>query len=160
MTADSEIDARLVAMNDLEIVRFFEHWATGLCDGAVTDLSSITAGVPKTVQAVPGFAEATDVSSDESFDPATSAELARSVLLPLASDSQFSTTIAMAMETFEDDRLFVDVILAAGLVASVLLIVSTTEFDGKIGAFAFHKGKVDPDTIKAVLEGVFAVLKP
>lgn len=82
--------------------------------------------------------------------------------MPLADDPQLRTTMATAtaMETFEDNRLLLDVILVAGLVASVLLIVSTTEFDGKIGPFTLHKGKADPDTIKAVLGGVYGALKP
>jgi hypothetical protein len=79
--------------------------------------------------------------------------------MPLADDPQLTTTMATAMQTFEDDRLL-HVILAAGLVASVLLIVSTTEFDGKIGLFTFHKGRIDPHTIKAVLGGVYGALKP
>jgi hypothetical protein len=80
--------------------------------------------------------------------------------MALADDPQLRTTMATAMETFEDNRLLLDVILVAGLVASVLLIVSTTEFDGKIGPFTFHKGKAGPDTIKAVLGGVYGSLKP
>jgi len=79
--------------------------------------------------------------------------------MPLADFPQLRTTMATAMETFEDARLL-HVILAAGLVTSVLLIVSTTEFDGKIGHFTFHKGRIDPDTIKAVLGGVYGALKP
>ena len=42
----------------------------------------------------------------------------------------------------------------------MLLIAAKTEFDGKIGQVAFHKGKADAETVKAVVGGVFGVLKP
>lgn len=51
------------------------------------------------------------------------------------------------------------VTLALGLVASVPLIAATTEFHGKIGPVEFHKGKADVETVKAVIGGVFGVLK-
>lgn len=160
MATETTSIERLTAMNDLQIVRFFEHWGTALCDGADTDLDTITAGIPDEISTTPGFAEVTDLSKSQNLDPRTSARVARAVLLPLAEDPQVEPSIATALETFEDDRLLVDVILALGLVASVLLIVSTTEFDGKIGPITFHKGKADPETIKAVTGGVFGVLKP
>ncbi|MBN3496250.1 hypothetical protein [Arthrobacter pascens] len=51
-------------------------------------------------------------------------------------------TIDAALETFDDSKLMVEIILALGLVASVLLITAATEF-GKIGPIKFHKGKAD-----------------
>src|SRR6266511_746643 len=139
MATEMSAAERLAAMNDVQAVRFFEHWGAGLVDGRVTDLGTIVAGVPDELRAAPGFDDVTDISAKERLDPETSAKVARAVLVPLADDPQVGPTIAAALETFKDDRLLVDVILAMGLVASVLLIVSTTEFDGKIGPVTFHK---------------------
>ena len=60
---------RLTTMNDLQVVRFFEHWGTSLCDGAMTDLETITAGVSEEVRVAPGFDYVTDLSVDRNLDP-------------------------------------------------------------------------------------------
>lgn len=159
MTQNGTLTEQLTMMSDVAIAKFFEHWGTELLDGAVTDVDTIIAGVPADVRDTNGFNDVTDLSADRSLDLTTSALVARAVLLPLANDPEVGPTIAAALETFDDDRLLIDVILALGLVASVLLIVSTTEFNGKIGPFTFHKGKAEPETIKSVLGGVFGLVK-
>jgi hypothetical protein len=150
---------RLAAMNDVQIAAFFKHWATSLVDGAQTDLDVITSAVPAEVQQTPGFAAVTEVDAEGEIRRGA-ADVARAVLLPMADDSELGPTIDAALETYDDSLMMVDVILALGLVASVLLIVATTEFDGNLGPVKFHKGKADPETVKAVIGSVFEVLKP
>ena len=151
---------RLAAMNDVEIAAFFKHWATSLVDGAQTDPDTITAAVPDEIRAAPGFAEVTDLGAEGEIDQERGEQVARAVLVPLADDPQMGPTIDAALQTFDDSKLMVEIILALGLVASVLLITATTEFDGKIGPIKFHKGKADAETVKAIVGSVFGVLKP
>jgi len=82
----------------------------------------------------------------ESFRSARSAEVAPS--------------IRSALESMQDDKLVVDVILSIGLVASVLLIVSTVEFKGKIGSFRIEKKKVDPELLKGLGEFLGGLILP
>lgn len=151
---------RLHAMDDFQIVRFFQHWANCLCEGAITDIETIVAGIPDDIRDSE-FAEITDLSADQSvvpIHPGVAAPLVRAILEPLAQSPELTPSLEMALDSFDDDKLVVDVILALGLVASVLLIVSTIEFDGKIGPFRIRKGKVDPETLKLITGSVFGLV--
>lgn len=160
MSNTQSIASRLAALNDAQIADFFAHWGTALVDGARTDLETMRAAVPAEVRGEPGFERVSDVMLEGDVDPSTAAQVARTVLMPLSDDPEMSPTIATALDTFDDDKQMVGTILALGLVASVMLIISTTEFDGRIGGVTFHKGKADPETIKAVTGGVFGLLSP
>ena len=152
---------RLQAMDDFQIVRFFQHWADSLCEGATTDLDTIRAGVPDEIRSSE-FTKVTDLSADEAdapIHPAVAAQLARSILEPLAHSPELTPSLAIALDSFDDEKLAVDVILALGLVASVLLIVSTVEFKGTIGPVKIRKGKVDPETLRIVIECVFGLVR-
>jgi hypothetical protein len=67
--------------------------------------------------------------------------------------------VARALAEFRDEKLAVDVVIAFGLVASVLLIAATIEFEGKIGSWTFRKGRVEADTLKAITEPLVGLLK-
>jgi hypothetical protein len=150
---------RLQTMDDFQVVRFFRHWGDGLCEGAITDFETIVAGVPDEIRSSE-FTELTDLSDEEAVSPlhpADAAPMARAILEPLAQSPELTPALENALDTFDDDALAVDVILALGLVASVLLIVSTVEFKGTIGSFAINKAKVDPETLKTILSAVYGL---
>jgi hypothetical protein len=142
----------------VQLVAFFEFWATSLVDGAATSLDFIERGVPAEVRATPGFVELSDVDADGEIDTATAAVVAHSVFDPLISDPQLGPTIDAALADYDDSRQMVDIILALGLVASVLLIISTVEFEGKVGGLTFRKTKADAETLKAIIGVLFGVM--
>jgi hypothetical protein len=161
--ATATVRERLETMDDFQIVRFFQHWSSSLSNGAVTGYGAIVDGLPAEISASPTFAAIIDLTPEQavaSVHPADSVLLARALLEPLASTPEVGPTIAAALDSFHDEKLVVDVILAIGLVTSVLLIVSTIEFEGKIGPMTFRKGKVDPETLKALTGSVGGLLAP
>lgn len=154
---------RLESMDDFQIVRFFQYWSGSLCDGAVTEYEAIVDGVPPEISGSAVFTSISELTQEQaaaSVHPADSVRLARAVLEPLASTPEVGPTIEAALDSFHDEKLVVDVILAVGLVTSVLLIVSTVEFEGKIGPITFKKGKVDPETLEAITGFVGGLLAP
>lgn len=162
MTTPSVLE-RIVSMDDFQVVRFFQYWSSNLCDGAITEYETIVDGIPAEIGGSAEFVAIRNLSPEQSvapLRPADSVRLARALLERLAQTPELAPSIQTALDFFDDDKLVVDVILALGLVASVLLIVSTVEFEGKIGPVSFHKGKVDPETLKAVTEFVAGILTP
>lgn len=149
---------RIGAMNDVQVAAFFEFWATSLVEGATTSLDSIQRGVPVEIRDTRGFAELADVTTDGVIDTATAAKVARTVLEPLVSDPQLGPTIDAVLDKYDDSRQMVGIILALGLVASVLLIISTVEFEGKVGGLTFRKIKPDVETAKAIMGGVYGAM--
>lgn len=81
--------------------------------------------------------------------------MSRNILLHLADDATFGPLLEKHLASYRDDELVVDVILAVGLVASVLMVAASLEFEGKIAGVKFKKGKVDPKTLTALI-GPFA----
>jgi len=161
--ATTSVRERIESMDDFQVVRFFQYWSGSLCDGAITDFDAIVDGIPSEISDNTEFAAMTNLTPEAAVATvrnADSVRLARAVLEPLAETPEVSPMIASALDTFHDDKLVVDVILAVGLVTSVLLIVSTIEFEGKIGPVTFRKGKVDPETLKAVTGFVGGLLGP
>jgi hypothetical protein len=153
---------RLQAMDDFQIVRFFQFFSQSLCESAQVDSDALLAAVPQDVRSAPGFTgvvKAGETQADRQLNPAEAARAARAVLLPLARDPATAPIVSHGLSEFRDDKLAVDVVIAFGLVASVLLIAATVEFDGKIGSFTFKKGRVDPETLKAIAEPLVGLLK-
>ena len=159
----STVRERIEAMDDFTVVRFFQHWSGELCDGAATPFPEIVDGVPPEIAGNAAFSALAAISPEEAvvpINPADSVGLVRALLEPLADTPEVGPTIAAALGTFHDEKLVVDVVLALGLVASVLLIVSTVEFEGTIGGITFRKGKVDTETLEAVATFVSGLLAP
>jgi hypothetical protein len=162
MPQPSHAAERLQSMDDFQIVRFFQFFANSLCDSADMDSAALLARVPKEVRSAPDFAgvvQLDDTQAERTLNPAEAAQAARAVLVPLARDAATAPIVEKALTDFRDEKLAVDVVVAFGLVASVLLIAATVEFEGKIGSWTFRKGKVDPDTLKAIAEPLVSLLK-
>jgi len=160
---DSLLLVRLHEMDDFQLVRFFQHWANNLCEGAITDIETIVGGVPAELRETTEFSKVTDLSPEQANVPIQVGEaalVARAILEPLALMPEVSPSLEAALGSFDDDKLVVDVIIALGLVASVLLIVSTIEFDGRIGPVRFRKGKADPETLKIIIGSVYGLVAP
>jgi hypothetical protein len=158
----SEIVDRLQAMDDFQIVRFFQFFSQSLVESAKVDSDTLLAAVPSEVRSAPGFAgvvNADEAQAERLLNPAEAARAARAVLLPLARDPATAPIVRNGLAEFRDDKLAVDVVIAFGVVASVLLIAATVEFDGKIGNFTFKKGKVEAETLKAITEPLLGLLK-
>ena len=108
---------RIESMDDFQVVRLFQHWSGGLCDGAITDDDAIVDGVPAEVASVPGFAAIADLTAEQAdagVRPADSVALARAMLEPLADTPEVGPTIATALESFHDDKLVVDAFWRSG----------------------------------------------
>ena len=158
----SDAAERLQAMDDFQIVRFFQFFAQSLCEGASVDSDKLLVGVPEEIASAPGFAGVVQLNEQEAellLNPAEAARAARAVLLPLSRDAAMAPVVARALAEFRDEKLAVDVVIAFGLVASVLLIAATIEFEGKIGSWTFRKGRVEADTLKAITEPLVGLLK-
>lgn len=146
---------RLQAMDDFQIVRFFEAFGQELIAGTGVSLDELTARIPAPTRAVAGVSQLEQLTPEQAetvLDPATSAAMARRILLALADDETFAPLLEQALATYRDEELVADVVLAVGMVASVLLMTAATEVEGKIAGVKFKKRKVDPELVKAVVE--------
>jgi hypothetical protein len=151
----ADLKERLRTMDDFQVVRFFEAFGQQLVADAHTSFDDIKTSVPGSTRSLPEWRRVEGLTPEQAahiLGPAQAAETARGILLHLADDPTFGPLMAGFLASYRDDELVADVILAVGLVATVLLIVAATEFEGKIGGVKFKKGKVDPKVIKALVE--------
>lgn len=154
----ASVKERVQAMDDFQVVRFFEAFSEQLLAGSNTPLEAIKSGIPASTRTVTGWRQIEDLTpaqAEQILSPADAAATARHVLGHLADDATFGPILETFLASYRDDELVADVVLAIGLVASVLLVAASTEFEGKIAGVTFKKGKVDPETLKALV-GPFA----
>ena len=89
-----------------------------------------------------------------------SVTLAKHILRAFASDGQLSPLVLAAWEEIkDDDKLFIETIIAVGLVVNVTLFMATSEIEFKDGKFIFKKGKADADILKSIIEPVTELVK-
>ncbi len=69
----------------------------------------------------------------------------------LADDPTFASALDEFLVSYRDDALVAEVILAVGLVASMLMMVASTAFKAKFGNIEIEKHPLDAETIKAIL---------
>jgi hypothetical protein len=155
------LNDRLQALDDFQMVRFFAYFSQQLIAGASVSLEQIVSGIPNATRALEGFAHIENLAPDEAgrpLEPSVSVATARNIVMHLANDDEFAPLIEKALDIYRDDKLVADIILAVGLVASVLLIAATTEFEGEVAGIKFKKGKADAAMVKAITEPFAKVL--
>ena len=161
------IKERIQGLDNFQVVRFFRHFSRQLVGGATVSVNQIKNGIPDATRALEGFEQIENLTPDQaerSLEPSVSAAMARNILVHLADDAEFCPPIERALDTYRDDELVADVILAVGLVASVLLIAATIEFEGEVAGIKFKKGKADSEIVKAITEpfakALSTIIKP
>lgn len=152
------VKTRIQAMDDFQVIRYFKAFSEQLLAGSSTSFDAIKGGIPASARAVAGWQQVESLTPEQAeqfLAPANAAAMSRNILLHLTDDATFGPLLEKHLSSYRDDELVVDVILAVGLVASVLLVAASLEFEGKIAGVKFKKGKVDPETLKALI-GPFA----
>jgi hypothetical protein len=151
----SDLQARLNALDDFQVVRFFEHFGEQLFDSMEVPLDRVKAGIPEIMRDIPGFAQIENLPPDQAerlIAPAEAATLARNTLLLLGDDATLAPLIERSLDSYRDDAMVADVILAVGFVASMILIAATTEVEGTIMGVKFKKAQASAALVKAVVE--------
>ncbi len=149
-----EASARIAAMNDRQLVRYFEAFSQHLLAGMTTSFDEVRSGITSETRALPGWDQIDNLTAEqasETLSVGQAAESARSILLQMATNESFGPVLESHLAGYRDDELVVETILAVGLVATVLLIVSSTRFeyrDGK-GSFIFNPNPKNVETILA-----------
>jgi hypothetical protein len=146
---------RIQILDDFQVVRFFDRFSRQLIAGANVSLDHIKSGIPDSARALEGFEQIENLShelAEQCLDPSTSATLARSILTALSANTQFAPLIESVLDGYRDDELVADAILAVGLVASMLLIIATTEFTAEGKNWKFTKRGASPELVKAITE--------
>jgi len=153
----SNLVDRLNRLDDLQVVRFFNHFSQHLFEGMDVTEEQVLSGIPPAIRELPGFSRIESLSPEERKAQPESSEsvaIARSILVNLAQDATFSPLVEKALDTYKDDKLFAGAILAIGAAASMILVAATTQVKGKVFGMEFVKEKANPDLVKAVLESL------
>jgi hypothetical protein len=143
-------------MSDVEVVRFLEHFGKQLFEGTTPEvvMNSVTPELKdlaelKKIDALDGE------TRKRRLEPTDSARIARVTLEQMAQDDGLSDALVKSWEEYDPQELFVEMILAVGLVASMILLVSTTEIELEFKGVKIKKGKATADQIKAIAEPLF-----
>jgi hypothetical protein len=152
---------RINEFDDFQVVRFFEYFSQELLSGAEVSQKEIKEGIPDYIRAVTGFSEIENISSEQAkqkLDLDTSAAVTRTILLNLTDDETIAPLIAEALETYSDEELVADVVLAVGAAIALVLIAATTEFEGEAFGIKFKKGKADAEIIEAITKSFVDII--
>ena len=131
MTAAKET---IQAMDDFQVVRFFEAFAQQLVVGTETPFDAIKGSIPRSIKALPGWEGIESLSPERAaqvMEPTTAVETTRTLLPHLAEDPTFGPLMDEFLASYRDDELVADVVLTVGLVATVLLMAAAIEFEGQ-----------------------------
>jgi hypothetical protein len=151
----SNLKGKINELDDVQVVRFFEHFGQQLFAGMDVSVEQIKDGIPDSIRAIPGFSDIENLSPDQAerlISPSESAALARNTLLILADDETLAPLVETALESYSDNEMVVDVILAVGFVASMLMITATTQVEGQMFGIKFKKSKADAKLVRAITE--------
>ena len=151
----SKVLDRIQLMDDFQVVRFFEAFTHQLMASSDTPFEAIRAGVPATTRCLVGWELLAGLTADQADKPLPAvivAPIARRILTMLAEDMTFEPAIEVFLESYRDDALVADVLLAVGLVASILMMVASTSFKATFGNVVIEKHTVDAASIKAILD--------
>jgi hypothetical protein len=146
---------RINAMDDFQVMRFFEHFGRELLGQIDAPLDQLLAGVPAALrkEAVFTHIEQLGEADAERAMPAADAVLfVRGTLLQLADDRQFAPLLDAILADYRDDAMVVDIILAVGFAASMVLLVATTGIEIRIGNVKIKKETASADMVRAILE--------
>lgn len=146
---------RIDELDDRKAIRVLEFYAGRVFEGMKTSPKELLDGIPKEFKSRVPFERVLDMSAKESDRPlpeAESAVLARELLHVFARDPVFTPSLAEALDEYKDDKLLVGAILATGVAVSMIIVVSTTAFKGKVGTFEVTKETANASFIEALLK--------
>ena len=146
-------------MSDVEVVRFLEHFGKQLFEGTTPD--AIMNGVSPELKDLAEFSELDNLDGEtrrNRLEPEDSVQIARITLQQVAQDDGLSEALVKSWEEYDPQELFVELILAVGLVASMMLLVSTTEIEIEFKGVKIKKGKATAEQIKAIAEPLFSAI--
>lgn len=96
----------------------------------------------------------------QSLDPQTSVKMARLLLTTLARDPDIAPVVVQAWEAIHSDhRLFVETVLAVGLVLNLTLFMSTTEMEFNVGKLKVKKKAADATLLRELMVPVTELVK-
>jgi hypothetical protein len=158
----SALKEQISAFDDFQVVRFFEYFGQELLSSAEVSQEQIKAGIPDAIRAITGFAVLESITPDQAkhtLDLETSAPLvARTILLNLADDETLAPLLQEAVDTYSDEELPADIVLALGVAVALVLIAATTEFEAEVWGMKIKKSQANRELVEAIMKGMRALL--
>ncbi len=94
------------------------------------------------------------------LDPETSVAASRQILTAFASSEELAPVVQAAWEEIrDDDSLFIETIVAVGLVANLTLFMATTEIEFKWKGLTIRKKTADASVVKEVVLPIIELIK-
>jgi hypothetical protein len=146
-------------MSDVEVVRFLEYFGKQLFEGTTPEvvINSVTPEL-KDIAELKAIDTLDGETRKRGLGPEDSARIARVTLEQIAQDSGLSHALVKSWEEYNPQELFIETILAVGLVASMILLISTTEIELEFKGVKIKKGKATAEQIKAIAEPLFSAV--
>lgn len=147
------------SMSDVEAVHFLEHFGKQLFEGTTPD--AVMNGVSPELKDLAELSELDNLDEEtrgKRLEPEDSIGIARITLQQMAQDGGLSDALVRSWEEYDPQELFVETILAVGLVASMMLLISTTEIELEFKGVKIKKGKATAEQIKAIAEPLFSAV--
>lgn len=84
----------------------------------------------------------------------------RRILQAFAQDEQLAPVLMNSWDDIkENDDLFVETILALGLVVNLTLFLATSDIKYKDGKYSFHKKEANPEALKTIVEPLTELIR-
>lgn len=94
------------------------------------------------------------------LSPQESIQMTMHVLRTIALDDTLAPVILQAWDEIkDDDGLFIEAIIAVGLIVNLTLFMATSDIEFKAGGLSIRKGRADAQTIKTLVEPITEMVK-
>lgn len=149
MNAEQIVDG----LNDVQVVAMVKRIGANLAGALPRERLTAAPEVANDVAVLTGADPRT------MLDPVVSVQASRRLLEALAADPGTAALILQAWaEVEQDDSLFIETIVALGLIANLTLFLATSDIKVKVKGIEIKKSRASADVIRAVLEPIFKVL--
>jgi hypothetical protein len=96
----------------------------------------------------------------QNLDSKSSVEITKFILMAFAKDIDFAPALVQAWDEIkDDDALFIETIVAVGLIVNLTIFMATSEIEFKIGNLKLKKGKADAGILKEIMKPVVEIIK-
>ena len=96
----------------------------------------------------------------QNLDPESSVEVTKIILMAIAKDNDLAPALVQTWnEIKNDDSLFIETIIAVGLIVNLTIFMATSDIEFNVGGLHLRKGKADAGVLKEIMKPVVELIK-
>jgi len=149
---ESNLVKRINALDNYQVLRFFNAFGQQLFDGLDTTTDQLKSGIPVSIKSTPVFKQVESLPDDvlqTEMNSWNAVLFARTTLIYWAQDEALAGLVEKFLDNYKDDELGALENLSKGFALAMILFAATSEIKIKIGNMEIVKKSANPETVEA-----------